>query len=121
MKEKDGTTNGKDLEADSLSPELLANAKTNVAKMRAEKTDGQMFEPRKGQLLTEWLDDANRYNAGAGIEVENYEINSGNRMPWMTDQAYSFIRHIVIAFRIPTRRFGSLLQCFAVPCYFYGR
>ena len=41
-------------------------------------------------------------------------MHPGTRRRWMTDQDFSFIRHIIFTFKIPTRRFSSLMQCFSV-------
>ena len=86
----------------------------NVHTVRTEMIADQIFKPREGQLLSDWLRDGRRYTDGASLESDNFELHPGTRRRWMTDQAFSFIRHIIFTFKIPTRRFGSLMQCFSV-------
>ena len=97
-----------------LSPRLARTAKDNMQTARLELLEGQVFQPRQNQLLRNWLEDGRRYSDGATIEVENYEIHPKNNLAWLSDRAFSIIRHIIFVFKIPTRRFGSLMQCFAV-------
>ena len=81
---------------------------------RLRRLQEQIFKPRKEELLIDWISDGRKYTNGERLEANNYEMHPQNNQPWMTDQAFSVIRHIIFTFKIPTRRFGSLMACFSV-------
>ena len=86
----------------------------NVKSERLRRLQEQIFRPGKEELLIDWMNDGKRYTKGDRLEANNYEMHPQNNQRWMTDQAYSVIRHIIFTFKIPTRRFGSLMACFSV-------
>ena len=91
-----------------------ARALVNVTRERTLRVEAQAFKPRGNQLLRDWLEDGRRYTDGERLPRINLELNPENRKQWFTDSAMSCMRHIIFCFNIPTRTFGSLMNCFAV-------
>ena len=57
----------------------------NVHTVQTEMIADQIFKPREGQLLSDWLQDGRRYTDGALLESDNFELHPGTRRRWMTD------------------------------------
>ena len=86
----------------------------NVHTVRTKMIADQIFKQREGQLLSDWLRDKGQCTTGPSLEADNFDMHPGTRRRWMTDQAFSSTLHIFFTFKIPTRRFGSLMQYFSV-------
>ena len=89
-------------------------AKQNVEQEREDRITDQVFKSSEKQSLVDWLREGERYSYGEHLPREMLELHPESRKEWFKDTIVSTVRHISFSYNIPTARFGSLLNSFAV-------
>ena len=72
------------------------------------------FKIQENQLLVDWLEQGRRFNDGERLPPSNTEKNTSNGKLWFTDEAMSYVRHMICSYGLSCTRFPSLMNCFSV-------
>ena len=73
-----------------------------------------LFKIQDNQLLVDWLEQGRRFNDGERLPPSNTEKNSCNGKLCFTDEAMSYVRHMICSFGLSSIRFPSLMNCFSI-------
>ena len=102
-------------ELQSLSPILLNAADRNVKSARKKllSTLLTIFQPKKDELLKDWLESGKRWNEGERLPVKTHTKHEASHHDCLSDESASIIRHMLFTHGMTPSKIPSLMNEFS--------